>query len=177
MFTLDITNDQGVEPYTGYLECRTLINGSVVLRTELAAPDSVYDKAFSTWQSLLDGINIDKTAASAAETPTPKATATASDPDIQNVTGSTYTSTAFNFSVSWPKSWEPIMAEYDAKDQGDSLWISDTYTDTDFMLFSGSVENDPTTVEQCLSIPKACTTSRHVCQRPCDRRCRRQSNS
>jgi hypothetical protein len=150
MFTLDITKKQGTEPYTGYLECRPLIKGSVVLRTELAAPDSVYDEAFATWQSLLDGINVDKAAASALETPTPKATPAGGDPDIQNVTGSTYTSPELGFSVSWPQTWEPIVAEYDSDDQGDVVWASDSYNETDFMLFSGSVEDEPSTVEQCL---------------------------
>jgi hypothetical protein len=152
MFTMDVSNEQGTRPFTGYIECRVLIKDAMILRAELAAPDSVFDEAFPTWQPLLDGIKIDKAAASAYPTPTPNATPAADeDEDIQNVVGDTYTSPVFGFSVSWPKAWEPTIAEYDPEDEGDWLWVGNENDDTDLMLFSGSVDVEPHTAEECLT--------------------------
>lgn len=154
MFTFDYTDGDVTTPYTGYLECRDLVQGQSVLRVELAAANDNYSGAVSTWSPLLSGIEVlDK--GDAAPTPTATATANgggnATDDGIENVVGSTYTSPHFGFSISWPDAYEPFMAFYDSETEGDVVLVA--HGKSDMFLQSSALADYP--VADCFNFAES----------------------
>lgn len=153
MFTFDYTDGDVTTPYTGYLECRDLVKGQSVLRVELAASNDNYPGTVSTWSPLLSGIEVlDKGDAAADDgTPTPVTEADSSDDGIENVVGTTYTSPRFGFSISWPETYEPYMAFYDAETEGDVVWVA--HGQSDMFLQSGTLADYP--VSDCFAFAES----------------------
>jgi hypothetical protein len=156
MITFTLTTDNGASDFTGYVECRTLVKGKSVVRTEFLTAMTRLDDALPTWTDVLAGIKIAKTSttgkATATATPkpkkTPKATATSTSsggdtfPDVK---GNTFTSPAFGFTFTWPSKFIPILAS--GSDTGDLVAISDGVSTA--LLFSKSTD-DGTTAKSCL---------------------------
>lgn len=156
MITFTLTTDNGASDFTGYVECRALVKGKSVVRTEFLTAMTRLNDALPTWTDVLAGIKIAKTTTTgkATATPTPKpkktpkasATSTSGGNDtFPDVNGSTFTSPAFGFTFTWPSKFIPILAS--GSDTGDVVAISDGVSTV--LLFSKSTD-DGTTAKSCL---------------------------
>lgn len=153
MFTFDYTDGEVTTQYTGYVECRDLVKGQNVLRVELAASNDDYPGTVSTWSPLLSGIEVIDKGGSASDAAAPTATGNgnSSDDGIENVTGSTYTSPRFGFSISWPEAYEPYMAFYDKDTEGDVVWVA--HGQSDMFLQSSPIADYP--VSDCFAFAES----------------------
>jgi hypothetical protein len=152
MITLTYNASDGTSsPFVGYVECRALVKGKSVLRTEFLTTETRLADALPTWTDVLAGIKIAKSSSSSSKaTPTPKTkktpTPTSDAGDFPNVDGTTYSSPSFGFTWTWPEGYQPVIASGDEK--GDLVMIANGKSVA--LLFTKSTA-DGTTAESCLA--------------------------
>lgn len=143
------TNDGTELSLVEYLECRAVAGAKAVVVTDLYTIDRLYTDELAVWNDLLAGIKVGSAAkttggATVNKPPTTKKTPAATEEagaatTFPDVSGSTFTSPAFGFTFTWPKSYTPLLATGDKN--GDVVSAGDGTSIA--ILFSGTKDLDP----------------------------------